>query len=196
MSMNNSDFGQMGTDITQKPFRPDARIPADDPHRKLTVADPDNPTLGHISIAGGTYTILVTGAETAGRYCLIDILVHSGGGPPPRNDARDFYGFVNHLIRRDAPDAHRIRNSALKGGKALVAIAGGRGLHDSDRPDVVTRAAGLVDEEIDMRLKESAGAELDDPPVIQSQPAPSQVPAFPSSTARYQRRRRRSLCDA
>ena len=32
--------------------------------------------------------------------------------------------------------------------------------------------------------------------VIQSQPAPSQVPAFPSSTAGYQRRLRRSLCDA
>jgi hypothetical protein len=92
MSMNNSDFGQMGTDITQEPFRPDAGIRADDPHRKLTVADPDNPTLGHISIAGGTYTILVTGAETAGRYCLIDMLVHSGDGPPPhRHDFEEMF---------------------------------------------------------------------------------------------------------
>jgi hypothetical protein len=99
MSMNNSDFGQMETDITQKPFRPDAGIPADDPHRKLTVADPDNPTLGHISIAGGTYTILVTGAETAGRYCLIDVLVHSGGGPPPhRHDFEEMFTLLEGLL--------------------------------------------------------------------------------------------------
>jgi quercetin dioxygenase-like cupin family protein len=70
----------------------DAGIPADDPHRKLTVADPDNPALRHISIAGGTYTILVTGAETAGRYCLIDMLVHSGDGPPPhRHDFEEMF---------------------------------------------------------------------------------------------------------
>ena len=88
MSMNNSDFGKKGSRRTIR-------------HRKLTVADPDNPTLGHISIAGGTYTILVTGAETAGRYCLIDVLVHSGGGPPPhRHDFEEMFTLLSQPGRR------------------------------------------------------------------------------------------------
>jgi hypothetical protein len=33
-------------------------IPADDPGRVLTVADPDGAGVPHISVAGGTYTIL------------------------------------------------------------------------------------------------------------------------------------------
>ena len=69
-----------------------AAIPADDPQRKLTVANPDDPMLRHIAIVGGTYTILVTGADTAGRYCLIDMLVPSGGGPPPhRHDFEEMF---------------------------------------------------------------------------------------------------------
>ncbi|WP_247392988.1 hypothetical protein [Bradyrhizobium sp. 35] len=56
-------------------------IPADDPGRALTVADPDGADVPHISVAGGTYTVLVSGAQTAGRYCLVDMLVPAGGGP-------------------------------------------------------------------------------------------------------------------
>src|SRR3954449_4433420 len=57
-------------------------IPADDPARALTVANPDGADVPHISVAGGTYTVLVSGAQTAGRYCLVDMLVPAGGGPP------------------------------------------------------------------------------------------------------------------
>src|ERR1700722_8860672 len=46
-------------------------IPPDDLKRNLTVARPnENQSLVHVAIAGGTYTILITGADTAGRYCL------------------------------------------------------------------------------------------------------------------------------
>lgn len=46
----------------------------------------------HISVAGGTYTILVSGAESAGRYCLIDMHVPTGGGPPPhRHDFEEMF---------------------------------------------------------------------------------------------------------
>jgi quercetin dioxygenase-like cupin family protein len=31
---------------------------------------------------GAIYTILVSGDQTAGRYCLIDMLVRDGSGPP------------------------------------------------------------------------------------------------------------------
>jgi hypothetical protein len=38
------------------------------------------------------YTILVTGAQTSGRYCLIDMLVPPGGGPPPhRHDFEEMF---------------------------------------------------------------------------------------------------------
>jgi quercetin dioxygenase-like cupin family protein len=67
-------------------------IPADDPSRSLTVADPDAADLPHVSVAGGTYTILVSGTQTAGRYCLIDMLVPAGGGPPPhRHDFEEMF---------------------------------------------------------------------------------------------------------
>jgi hypothetical protein len=45
-------------------------IPSDDTTRQLTVADPDGAGLQHVSVAGGTYTIVVSRAETSGRYCL------------------------------------------------------------------------------------------------------------------------------
>ena len=62
---------------------PRPSIPADDLSRKLTVVEPDSPSVRHVAVVGDTYSILVSGAKTAGRYCLIDMLVPDGGGPPP-----------------------------------------------------------------------------------------------------------------
>ncbi|MEO5917039.1 MAG: cupin domain-containing protein [Luteolibacter sp.] len=63
-------------------------IPPDDLQRNLTVARPnDDQNLPHIGLAGDTYTILLTGENTAGQYCLIDMLVSPGGGPPPHRHA-------------------------------------------------------------------------------------------------------------
>ncbi|MFJ1542471.1 cupin domain-containing protein [Micromonospora chalcea] len=42
-------------------------IPSDDPTRTLVHARPDDPGLAHLAIAGGTYTILVTGEQTVAR---------------------------------------------------------------------------------------------------------------------------------
>ena len=67
-------------------------IPADDPARKLTVASIDSASARHIALAGGVYTILVSGDQTDGRYCLIDMLVPDGGGPPPhRHDFEEMF---------------------------------------------------------------------------------------------------------
>ena len=72
--------------------QPNSLIPADDPNRRLTVADPDGAGVRHVFVAGGTYTILVSGAQTAGRYCLVDMLVPAGGGPPPhRHDFEEMF---------------------------------------------------------------------------------------------------------
>jgi quercetin dioxygenase-like cupin family protein len=60
-----------------------AALPPDDLRRELTLARPDSDSaLTHVGIAGGTYTILLTGADTAGRFCLVDMHVPPGGGPP------------------------------------------------------------------------------------------------------------------
>ena len=67
-------------------------IPPDDLRRTLTVADPEAADLRHISLGGGTYTILVDGAQTAGRYCLIDMVVPADAGPPPhRHDFEEMF---------------------------------------------------------------------------------------------------------
>jgi quercetin dioxygenase-like cupin family protein len=57
-------------------------IPADNPNRRLVVASADEPTAVHLSVVGNTYTILVSGEDTEGRYSLIDMHVPPGGGPP------------------------------------------------------------------------------------------------------------------
>jgi quercetin dioxygenase-like cupin family protein len=73
--------------------RPASTIPADNPGRDLTLARPnEDRELRHISLAGDTYTILLTGENTVGRYCLIDMHVPPGGGPPPyRHDFEEMF---------------------------------------------------------------------------------------------------------
>ena len=78
--------------MTNKAVDPVAAIPPDDANRKLAVANPDDPKMRYIALAGGVYTILLTGEQTAGRYCLIDMLVPPGGGPPPhRHDYEEMF---------------------------------------------------------------------------------------------------------
>ena len=85
--------------MTSPTTQPGAAIPPDDANRKLTVADPDDPKLRHVSVAGGTYTILVSGEQTGGRYSLIDLLVPPGGGPPPhRHDFEEMFTILEGEI--------------------------------------------------------------------------------------------------
>jgi quercetin dioxygenase-like cupin family protein len=75
-------------------------IPPDDLQRNLTLARPnDDENLPHIGLVGDTYTILVSGKDTAGRYCLIDMFVPSGGGPPPhRHDFEEMFTILEGEI--------------------------------------------------------------------------------------------------
>jgi quercetin dioxygenase-like cupin family protein len=57
-------------------------IPDDDPTRSLALKNARD-HLPHLGIVGDTYTIVLSGEETAGRFCLIDMHVPPGGGPPP-----------------------------------------------------------------------------------------------------------------
>ena len=75
-------------------------IPPDDLQRNLALARPnEDQKLPHIGLAGDTYTILLTGKDTAGRYCLIDMLVPPGGGPPPhRHDFEEMFTLLDGEI--------------------------------------------------------------------------------------------------
>ena len=68
-------------------------IPADDLTRALALVNPDtDAALTHIGIVGDTYTILLSGRDTAGRLCLIDMHIPPGGGPPPhRHDFEETF---------------------------------------------------------------------------------------------------------
>ena len=78
-----------------------APIPPDDPSRGLTVARPDeDQSLPHIGLVGDTYTILVAGQDTAGRYTLIDMHVPPGGGPPQhRHDFEEMFTVLDGEVR-------------------------------------------------------------------------------------------------
>jgi quercetin dioxygenase-like cupin family protein len=85
-----------------------SNLPDDDPHRGLAVARPDDPDLLHLAVVGDTYTVLLSGEQTAGRFALIDMLIPAGGGPPAhRHDFEECFhvleGSVEVTLRDDPP---------------------------------------------------------------------------------------------
>ena len=85
-------------------------IPPDDPTRAPALARPDDPALTHLAVVGDTYTILLSGDQTAGRYALIDMLVPAGGGPPPhRHDFEELFhvleGNIDVTVRGETSTA-------------------------------------------------------------------------------------------
>jgi len=88
------------TDNSPAASQPPAPVPADDPDRRLKHASPDtDESLPHLGVVGDTYTILVSGEDTAGRYTLIDMHVPPGGGPPPhRHDFEEMFTILDGEI--------------------------------------------------------------------------------------------------
>jgi quercetin dioxygenase-like cupin family protein len=76
-------------------------VPPDDLSRDLTIARPnEDQSLPHIGLVGDTYTILVTGQDTAGKYTLIDMHVPPGGGPPPhRHDFEEMFRVLDGEVQ-------------------------------------------------------------------------------------------------
>ncbi|HXP70451.1 MAG TPA: cupin domain-containing protein [Candidatus Dormibacteraeota bacterium] len=68
-------------------------LPPDNLQRNLAVAQPNaDQKLPHIGLVGDTYTMLLTGNDTAGRFCLIDMHIPPDGGPPPhRHDFEETF---------------------------------------------------------------------------------------------------------
>jgi quercetin dioxygenase-like cupin family protein len=76
----------------QNAAQPAEALPPDDLRRKLIIAEVDGGNSRHIGVVGNTYTILVTGEDTAGRFCLLDMHIPPGGGPPPhRHDFEETF---------------------------------------------------------------------------------------------------------
>ena len=68
-------------------------IPPDDLQRKLAIYQSDRDgKSSHVGVVGDIYTILLSGKDTAGRFCLIDMYIPAGGGPPPhRHDFEETF---------------------------------------------------------------------------------------------------------
>jgi mannose-6-phosphate isomerase-like protein (cupin superfamily) len=95
---------------------PKSSIPADDPTRELSIADPDDPQLRHVAVVGDTYTILLSGEQTAGKYSLIDMNVpHCGGPGPHRHDFEEMF----HLLEGEIEFTFRGKKQIVKQGMTI-----------------------------------------------------------------------------
>ena len=89
-------------------------IPPDDLRRNMTRAHPDN--LPHIGLVGDTYTVTVTGDDTGGRFCVIDMHIPPGGGPPPhRHDFEETF----IVLEGEMETTFRGKKSILRAGETL-----------------------------------------------------------------------------
>ena len=100
--------------ITSGPATP---IPPDDQRRHLKLARPDtDPALPHIGLVGDTYTVLLSGEDTSGRHCLIDMHVPPGGGPAPhRHDFEETFTVLHGEIEA----TFRGEKSVVRAGETL-----------------------------------------------------------------------------
>jgi quercetin dioxygenase-like cupin family protein len=90
-------------------------IPPDDGVRRLALAGPDDPGLRHVAVVGDTYTILLSGEDTGGRYALIDMLIPSGNGPPPhRHDFDEMF----HVLEGEIEVTFRGQASRVRAGQS------------------------------------------------------------------------------
>jgi quercetin dioxygenase-like cupin family protein len=100
--------------VATQPFTP---IPSDNPKRSLKTARPDTDrSLPHIGLVGDTYTILLSGDDTNGRYCLIDMHIPPGGGPAPhRHDFEESFT----LLEGEIEATFRGEKSVVRTGETL-----------------------------------------------------------------------------
>jgi len=93
-----------------------SKVPPDDLLRHLARARLDDPALTHLGVVGDTYTLLLTGGDTAGRFCLIDMVIPQGGGPPPhRHDFEET--FV--VLEGEITATFRGESSVIKAGETI-----------------------------------------------------------------------------
>ena len=81
---------------TNSATKPASTIPPDDLSRDLTLVGPkEDAKLQHVALAGDIYTLLLTGKDTANKFCLIDMQIPPGGGPAPhRHDFEETFSVL------------------------------------------------------------------------------------------------------
>ena len=92
-------------------------LPPDDLSRSLILASADtDAALPHIGLVGDTYTLTLTGEQTAGRFCLIDMHIPPGGGPGPhRHDFEETF----ILIEGEMEATFRGNKTTVRAGQTL-----------------------------------------------------------------------------
>ncbi len=138
-------------------------IPLDNLNRNFVVASADDPSAVHLSVVGNTYTILLSGEDTAGRYSLIDMYVPPGGGPPPhRHDFEESFIVLEgeieatfrgqkvslrtgQVIQIPANAPHQFRNNSTQPARLLCICspAGQEGMFREIGVEVPTRTTVL-----------------------------------------------------
>lgn len=97
-------------------------VPPDDLSRSLRIRRPDtDETLPHYGVVGDNYTILLTGADTNGRYGLIDMHVPPGGGPPPH---RHNFEEMFHVLEGEVEITFRGQTTRVRAGETVNIPAG------------------------------------------------------------------------
>jgi quercetin dioxygenase-like cupin family protein len=101
--------------LVKRPERPP--MAADNLNRNLTIAQVDQEqSLRHIGLVGDTYTITVSGDDTAGRFCVIDMHIPPGGGPPPhRHDFEETF----ILLEGEIEATFRGKKSVVRAGDTV-----------------------------------------------------------------------------
>jgi quercetin dioxygenase-like cupin family protein len=89
-------------------------LPHDDPKRHLALGQPDN--LPHIGLVGDTYTVTISGEDTNGRFCVIDMHIPPGGGPPPhRHDFEETF----IVLEGEVEETFRGKKSSVRAGETV-----------------------------------------------------------------------------
>jgi quercetin dioxygenase-like cupin family protein len=106
----------MTSDAVQSVITSSLPLPPDDLARILVLATADDSDVPHIGLVGDTYTILLSGRQTAGRFCLIDMHIPPSGGPPPhRHDFEETF----ILLESEIEATFRGSKSVVKAGETV-----------------------------------------------------------------------------
>jgi quercetin dioxygenase-like cupin family protein len=92
-------------------------VPPDDLQRNLTLSQPEkDQSLPHIGLVGDTYTVTVSGVDTNGRFCVVDMHSPPGGGPPPhRHDFEETF----ILLEGEMEATFRGKKSIVRAGDTI-----------------------------------------------------------------------------
>src|SRR2546421_5861817 len=91
----------------------DAARPEEDAPRELAIARPEDPALVHLAVVGDTYTVLLSGEQTAGRFAMLDMLIPPGDGPPPhRHNFEECFRVLEGSLEVSVRDLPPIRLEA------------------------------------------------------------------------------------